>query len=165
MLTGMKQDMNERFDTSVDTSIFLMILSGLRDEVTKMTQEVEEVKTENEQLKTENCELTDRLENGEKKLDDLEDHSKRNNLIFMGLQKQTAADYKSWEDCEKLVNDLICDQLKTFNLTGCIDCVMTPRLLSLPDSPTSKTSRMSYDKNGNERKHHHHRGGLFKRNL
>ena len=81
-------------------------------EVTQLTQEVEEVKTENERLKTGNRELTDRLENVEKKLDDLEGRSKRNNLIFTGLQKQTAADYESWEDCEKLVKDLIRNQLK-----------------------------------------------------
>ena len=70
------------------------------------------MKTENVQLQTENRELTDRLENVKKKLDDLEGRSKRNNLIFTGLQKQTAADYESWGDCEKLVKDLIRDQLK-----------------------------------------------------
>ena len=38
--------------------------------------------------------------------------SRRNNLISTGLQKQTEADYELWEDCEKLVKDLIHDQLK-----------------------------------------------------
>ena len=87
-------------------------MSGLRNEVTQLTWEVKEVKTENEQLKTKNCELTDRYEKVEKKLEDLEGCSKRNNLIFIGLQKQTTTNYESWEDCEKLVKDLIRDQLK-----------------------------------------------------
>ena len=87
-------------------------VSGLRDEVTQLTREVEEVKTENKQLKMENGQLTDRLEDVEKKLDDLEGRSKRNNLIFSGLQKQTKAGYESWEDCEKLVQDVIHIQLK-----------------------------------------------------
>ena len=33
-------------------------------------------------------------------------------MIFTGLQKQTQADYESWEDCEKLVHALIHNQLK-----------------------------------------------------
>ena len=70
------------------------------------------MRSENEQLKSENRELTDRLTEVEKKLDDLEGRSKRNNLIFTGLQKQTQADYESWEDCEKLVQDRIHNQLK-----------------------------------------------------
>ena len=70
------------------------------------------MRSENEQLKAENRELTDRLGEVEKKLDDLEGRSKRNNPIFTGLQKQTQADYESWEDCEKLVQDLIHNQLK-----------------------------------------------------
>ena len=72
------------------------------------------MRNENEQLKTENRELTDRLGEVKKKLDDVEGRSKRNNLIFTGLQKQTQANYESWEDCEnfKLVHALIHNQLK-----------------------------------------------------
>ena len=52
----------------------------------------------------------------EKKLDDLEGRLKINDLIFTGLQKQTQADYESWEDCEKLVQDLIHNQLKILDV-------------------------------------------------
>ena len=55
MLTGMKQDMSERFDTlSGHVDILNDSVSGLRNEVTPLTREVEELKTENTQLKTEN---------------------------------------------------------------------------------------------------------------
>ena len=54
----------------------------------------------------------ERLKGLEKKLDDSEGRFKRNNQIFTELHKQTEADYESWEDCEKLVQDLIHDQLK-----------------------------------------------------
>ena len=85
----MKQDINERFDTlSGYQDILNDSVSGLRFEKTKLTREVEEVKVKNDQLKTENHEPTDRLKNVEKKLD-LEGRSKRNSLIFTGLQKQT----------------------------------------------------------------------------
>ena len=113
MLSGMKQDMSQRFDTlSGHLDTMNDSVSGLRNEVTQLAREVEEMRSENEQLKAENRELTDRLGEVEKKLDDLEGRSKRNNLIFTGLQKQTQADYESWEDCEKLVQDLIHNQLK-----------------------------------------------------
>ena len=87
-------------------------MSGLRNEVTQLTKEVEEAKTENEQLKLENRGLIDRLDTVEKKLDNSEGHSKRNNLIFKALRRETEADYESWEDCEKLGKNLIHDKLK-----------------------------------------------------
>ena len=68
----------------------------------------------------------------EKKLDDLEVRSKRNNLIFTGLQKQTQADYESWEDCEKLVQDLIHNQLK---IPNDIQFDRLHRMLKEPKSP------------------------------
>ena len=79
--------------------------------MTQLAREVEEMKSENEHLKAENRELTDRLGEVETKLDDLEGRSKRNNLIFTGLQKQTQADYESWEDCEKLVKE--CEKIQS----------------------------------------------------
>ena len=112
-LTGMQQDMNQRFDTvnghfdSLNDSV-----TGLREEVTQLAAEVEEMKKENEQLRTENQALTDRLDETEKKLDDLEGRSKRNNLIFRGLKKQTSSEHESWDDCENLVKDMLRDQLK-----------------------------------------------------
>ena len=102
MLSGMKQDMNQRFDT----------LSGHLDTLNDSVLGLQNLRNENGQLKTENRELTDRLGEVKKKLDDVEGRSKRNNLIFTGLQKQTQADYESWEDCEKLVHALIHNQLK-----------------------------------------------------
>ena len=67
----------------------------------------------------------------EKKLDDLEGRSKSINLIFTGLQKQTQADYESWEDCEKLVQDLIHNQLKI------PDDIQFDRLHRMPKEPKS----------------------------
>ena len=80
MLTGMKQDMKERFDTlSGHLDIRNDSVSGLSDEVTQLTREVEEVKIENEQLKTEKRELTDRQE-----------MLKRNVTTWKAVQRETA---------------------------------------------------------------------------
>ena len=112
-LKGMSHEMNQRFDTmnnqfdSLNDSV-----TGLRQDVTQLAEEVECVKNENEQLRFENRDLTRRLEEAENKLDDLEGRSKRNNLIFSGLKKRTGTEYESWDDCEKLVKDVIKDQLK-----------------------------------------------------
>lgn len=133
LLTGLKHDMNERFDTvnshfdSLNDSV-----SGLREEVTQLTAEVDKVKNENERLQTENQELADRLDAAEKKLDDLEGRSKRNNLIFRGLKKQTSSDYESWDDCEKLVKEVMHDQLK---MRDDIQFDRVHRLNKDPDSP------------------------------
>ena len=111
MLTGMKTDMSQRFDTLNEHFDTLNdSVSCLREEVVHLAQEIENVKKENAQLRSENDELTERMEETEKKLDDLEGRSKRNNLIFTGLQAQS--DNESWEDCEKLVNGVLRDQLK-----------------------------------------------------
>ena len=113
LLTGMRTDFDRRFDTinehfdTLNNSV-----SGLREEMTQLAQEVEEVRTENEHLKADNHELKNRLGEAEAKLDDLEGRSKRNNLIFTGLKKQTDSDFESWDDCEKLVTDLIHNKLK-----------------------------------------------------
>ena len=80
MLTGMKQDMKERFDTlSGHLDIPNDSVSGLSDEVTQLTREVEEVKIENEQLKTEKRELTDKQE-----------MLKRNVTTWKAVQRETA---------------------------------------------------------------------------
>ena len=96
------------------------------------------MRNENEQLKAENRELTDKLTEVEKKLDDLEGRSKRNNLIFTGLQKQTQDDYESWEDCEKLVQDLIHNQLK---IPDDIQFDRVHRMRKDPKSPILKQKR------------------------
>ena len=133
LLTGVKHDMNQRFDTvnghfdSLNASV-----SGLREEVTQLTAEVDEVRRENDRLQTENQDLADRLDAAEKKLDDLEGRSKRNNLIFRGLKKQTGSEYESWDDCESLVKEVVCDQLK---IRDDVQFDRVHRLGRDPDSP------------------------------
>lgn len=110
-LTDMNRDMNQRFDTlnghfdTLNDSV-----SGLREEVTQLTQEMDNLQKANEQLQTDNNNLADRLEEAEKKMDDLEGRSKRNNLIFTGLKAKS--ERESWEDCEELVQGVLRDQLK-----------------------------------------------------
>ena len=101
------------------------------------------MRNENEQLKTENRELTNRLGEVEKKLDDLEGRSKRNNLIFSGLQKQTEADYESWEDCEcpKQSGPQSTEHVKKYSIRQGTQNAKNP--LSLPDSQLQEQATCS----------------------
>eukprot|EP00745_Piridium_sociabile_P020573 TRINITY_DN31752_c0_g2_i6.p1 TRINITY_DN31752_c0_g2~~TRINITY_DN31752_c0_g2_i6.p1 ORF type:complete len:271 (-),score=44.85 TRINITY_DN31752_c0_g2_i6:20-832(-) len=143
VLTGLKQDLtggldsvNGRLDYLSD-SVF-----GIREEVSQLSQTVNAVKEENETLKRQNQQLLDRLEASERKLDDLEGRSKRNNLIFNGLKR--TAQRESWDDCEKLVKDVIHNQLK---IDRNVEFERVHRLGKDPDPPlllafqTSRTSR------------------------
>lgn len=100
MLSGLRGDFQQRMDT-MDGHFDVLhdCLSGLKQQVNELSDEVETLKSENDQLRTENRGLAERLEEAEKKLDDLEGRSKRNNLIFSGLKKEKQNE--SYEDCEK----------------------------------------------------------------
>nr|KAG5687557.1 hypothetical protein BaRGS_023113 [Batillaria attramentaria] len=55
-------------------------------------------------LERENKKLWETVGRLEEKIDSLENHSRRNNLLFFGIPK---ADRESWDDCERLVREVI----------------------------------------------------------
>ena len=82
----------------------------LHDLIIGLKDEVHELKAENSVLTEKNNDLTARVSYLELKCDDLENRSRRDNLIFYGIKK--VADRESSEDCESLVKDVISNKLK-----------------------------------------------------
>ena len=103
--------------------------AALQSEVKEMRTEVGELRQENDDLRKTNQALIARLESMERKTDDLECRSKRNNLIFYGMHKSPG---ETSADCEGMVKDLLTDKLE---LSDDIEFDRVHRLNSKPDSP------------------------------
>jgi cell division protein FtsB len=82
--------------------------SALKDEVKDLRDEVSELRDRNNFLEQENSDLNNRCDLISRKTDDLEDRSKRNNLIFYGLDRQ---DKETNEECENMLKDLFKEEL------------------------------------------------------
>jgi predicted nuclease with TOPRIM domain len=85
-------------------------VSGLKDDdVQELKETVCDLRVENDSLKLENGRMNDRLVFLEKKVDDLERRSKRNNLIFHVIPRREG---ETKNDCEDLVYDVLTDKLQ-----------------------------------------------------
>ncbi|XP_037515597.1 uncharacterized protein LOC119392168 [Rhipicephalus sanguineus] len=70
--------------------------------------DLKELRADFQQLKSENSSLAAQLDRVERRQDDLENRSRRNNLVFYGLKDLSG---ESWEDCERPVLSLCSDHL------------------------------------------------------
>jgi predicted nuclease with TOPRIM domain len=77
-------------------------VQGLRDEVT-------DLKRTNDDLFNENDQLKERIDSLERSTDDLEGRSRRNNLLFFGMDRREG---ETGEDLEGRVQDLLTDKLE-----------------------------------------------------
>ena len=88
-LDGMDASMNGKLDrVKEDVRDIKEKFSVLEGDVNLMREEISALREENKETKRQNCVLRDRVGNLEKKVDDLEGRSKRNNLIFYGLERE-----------------------------------------------------------------------------
>ena len=97
----------EEFQTKVNDIV--TSLGELKDGNTLLKTKVEELTIENQRLWSESGDIAAKLERTEKKLEDLENRSRRNNLIFHGLTPDK--ENETWDDCERLVKKLISGKL------------------------------------------------------
>ena len=81
----------------------------LKGRTEELQEEVDVLKQENINLKEDNVFLKSGLDGVNRKIDDLEGRSKRNNLIFYGLNK---LDGETSEECEGMLEDFITDKLE-----------------------------------------------------
>ena len=103
--------------------------TGLKEEVLGLRSETADLKQENDDLRTENSRLLSRMEEIERKTDDLEDRSKRNNIIVHGIARDKN---EKGSDCEALVREMIVDKLE---LTGDFEFDRVHRINSKENSP------------------------------
>ena len=124
------QSMNSKFDGLKDDFREVKeCYAGLRAEVADLKSDLSELKSENVNLKEENKRLHSRIDEITRKTDDLEDRSKRNNLIIHGIPREKN---EKWQDCEDLVREMIVDKLE---LSGELEFDRVHRLSSKDDSP------------------------------
>ena len=103
--------------------------AALRGEVEGLREEVSALRLDNDDLKKSNCYLSIRVDYLERKTDDLEGRSKRNNLIFYALPRR---ENETGVECEAMLTDLSTDRLE---LPDNIKFDRVHRLSAKPNSP------------------------------
>ena len=122
--------MNSKFDDlKCDMSDIKEAYSSLKEEVREMKETISDLKEENRVLKEEKDEMHARLESVEKKTDDLEGRSKRNNIIIHGIPRH---EKETGQDCEELVCEMLTDKLE---LGENVQFDRVHRLNAKPNSP------------------------------
>ena len=92
-------------------------LDEINTKLDNLMLEVSEMKTTQAELKRENNILKETIVDLTKNCDYLEGQSKRQNLLFFGIEESNGKE--TWEDCESKVADII-----NTNLNLDIDCNM-----------------------------------------
>ena len=81
---------------------------GMNKTFTEFHEKVKVVQDECEELRQENVLLREELEQVKLKTDDLENRSRRNNLLFHGIER---SENETNEQCEKRIHTLLQDKL------------------------------------------------------
>ena len=110
---AMLSSMNSKFDDMKgDVRILSEKFATLQDEVKELREDYASVRQENKDLKVQDENLEKKVVEMERKMDDLECRSKRNDLIIHGLYR---AEKETGEDCEAALKDLITNKLELAN--------------------------------------------------
>jgi len=129
-LNGMDMSMNNKLDGVLEEVADIKGKFGMmQEEVGELRREVDSLRQENQQLKDHRDALWNKVEGLEKKTDDLEGRSKRNNLIFYGMDKQQGETNAS---CELRLQDLCTDRLE---LSETVEFDRVHRISNKPNSP------------------------------
>ena len=81
----------------------------LREEMTKSNERYDQLNDQITALEERNHNLESNLSEMERKFDDMEARSRRNNLVFHGIEPQS--NQESWADCEKTVKKMMSEKL------------------------------------------------------
>ena len=112
-IMAMLSSMNSKFDDMKgDVRILSEKFATLQDEVKELREDYASVRQENKDLKVQDENLEKKVVEMERKMDDLECRSKRNDLIIHGLYR---AEKETGEDCEAALKDLITNKLELAN--------------------------------------------------
>lgn len=129
-LNGMDLSMNGKLDeVKNDVQDFKEHFSQLQEEVNELKEGVSSLREENDQLKDCNDRLWQKIEMMGKQVDDLQCRSKRNNLLFYGMDRE---EDETNERCEQRLQDLFTDKLE---LAENVEFDRVHRISSKPNSP------------------------------
>lgn len=105
-LSSMDSKFDKRFDLLKEE--VMAACAEMKEEVRVLKEEVTSLHQENESLRQENQDVKRRLDNMSLKLDDLEGRSRRNNLLFYGLERK---EDETNQDCEQAVQQLLSSKM------------------------------------------------------
>ena len=105
-LTSMDNNMSTLLE---DVSDIKDRLGTVREEVNELRREVNELRQENQELRDHRDALWSKVEGLDRKMDNIECRSKRNNLIFYGFDRRNDETPVS---CEERLNELFTDTLE-----------------------------------------------------
>jgi chromosome segregation ATPase len=129
-LNSMDTGMNSKLDGVLgDVSVIKERMCVLQEEVGVLRKEVDGLKAENEQLKHHRDALWTQLDKVQRKVDDLEGRSKRENLIFYGMDKENG---ETNETLELRVKELLTDKLE---IAESVEFDRVHRISNKPNSP------------------------------
>ncbi|MEW8547768.1 MAG: hypothetical protein AB2693_30030 [Candidatus Thiodiazotropha sp.] len=103
LLAGMRADMNLNM-TGIHEK-----LSDLNTKVDNISQTCRDLQTENANLSAQNLDLKKKVDSLESRIDSIEGHSRRNNLIFHGIQGSLS---EKWDETEQKVRSFMTDTLE-----------------------------------------------------
>ena len=129
MDTCMKAVSNNLSDVKTDVQCIKEKVGKLQSEVEGLKSEVGTLQEENRALRLNNDTLMQRLCNNEKHIDDLENRSRRNNLVFYGMDKWEG---ENSDSCESRLRELCVDKL---DLIEDIEFDRVHRLGNKPNAP------------------------------
>jgi predicted RNase H-like nuclease (RuvC/YqgF family) len=109
-MQAMNMSMNSKMDQVKDEIQQMRSEVGmLQKEVESSKERIDALEVENDELRLANEELLTRVSKMEKQTDDLESRSRRNNVLFYGLDREEG---ESQETLEQRLNDLCTDKLE-----------------------------------------------------
>lgn len=101
--------MNSKFDNfSKEMKDLKTELHRVDKDVSSLKDEMQDLRQQNANLTIENERLKSQIGSVADKTDDLENRSKRNNLLFFGIERD---DSESTQSCERKVNDILTEGL------------------------------------------------------
>ncbi|KAK6190935.1 hypothetical protein SNE40_002696 [Patella caerulea] len=91
-----------------------LVVSALKDEVASLRGEVREMNIKDEvlQLQSELKEVKSATEGFKQRIDSTDNILRQKNLIFYGLEERNDGQRETWEDGEKLVRNVLINELK-----------------------------------------------------
>ena len=107
---GALSNMNSKFDDMKQEMKHISdLFCAMQEEMSELKQENVDLRSKCEELDNANTALADEVARQEKKLDDLENRSRRNNILIRGIGR---SENETWQNCEEAVRELFTDQLE-----------------------------------------------------
>lgn len=133
-LIGMENSVHSKLDSVIGD------VADIKNRIGEMKEDIDGLQHEVEGLRQENKALWNRIGKLERKTDDLENRSKRRNLLFYGLEREEG---ETSENCRQCLNNLFTEKL---GLVANVEMDRVHRVSNRPNSPIIASCTFYKDK-------------------